>query len=109
MMNREKTSKMNGVEGELTVCRVSLWEGRKPTGPADSQYTTGDESAAWASLCADLRAAGDGSWGKVEHLHGAKGAIYAVQQNGRVSKKRVLHEPRQNSRPALGRRQDPRA
>lgn len=78
------------MSNEVKIYRVSLWEGRKPSGPPDSRYTTGDESAAWHSLYKDLAAAGEGSWGKVEQLHGAKRALYAEQKDGNgVPRRRV--------------------
>lgn len=75
---------------EARIYRVSVWEGRKPSGPPDSHYTTGCESTAWHSAYLDLEAAGDGSWCKVEQLHGAKRALYAEQKNGKgIPRQRV--------------------
>lgn len=75
---------------EMKIYRVSIWEGRKPSGSSDSQYTTGDESLAWKSLYDDLAAAGEGSWGKVEQLHGAKCALYATQKDGKGVPRRFV-------------------
>lgn len=68
---------------EVKTYRVSLWEKRKPSGPPDSQFTTGSELTAWHSIYKDLVVAGDGSWGKIEQLHDAKPAIYVTQKDGK--------------------------
>jgi hypothetical protein len=72
---------------EIKTYRVSLWDGRKPRGIPDSQYVTHDESLAWKSLYADMKEAGDGSWGKVEQLHEPYKCLYAEQANGKGTPK----------------------
>ena len=75
---------------ELKSYRVSLWKNRKPHGPPDLQYTTADESLAWMFLYADMAYAGDGSWGKVEQLHGECKSLWAVQKNGKGNPRRYV-------------------
>ncbi len=68
---------------EVKAFRVSVYEGRKCEGAPDSQYTTGSEQTAVHSAYRDAEAAGDGSWVRIEELHGFRSSRYIEQIGGR--------------------------
>lgn len=78
-----KAAHIKSGQHEVKAFRVSIYKGRKCSGPADAVYTTGSEQTAMHSAYRELATVGDESWARVEELHGFRSARYIEQAGGR--------------------------
>lgn len=59
-----------------TRYQVRIFVRRRPDGPGDETYATGNANTASRSACRDIEAGGDGSWAVVVDTETGEGACF---------------------------------